>query len=77
MPAPFVWKKNYRSTSTILAAANFVISNNVARKGKNLFTSREESEAIGLRVWSSEREEAEMIAQSIKWHIEELGTDPG
>ena len=70
-------EENYRSTSTILAAANSVISNNVARKGKNLFTSREESESIGLRVWSSEREEAEMIAQSIKWHIEELGTDPG
>ena len=70
-------EENYRSTSTILAAANSVISNNVARKGKNLFTSREESESIGLRVWSSEREEAEMIAQSIKWHIEEPGTDPG
>ena len=70
-------EENYRSTSTILAAANAVISNNVARKGKNLFTSKTESEAIGLRVWSSEREEAEMIAKSIQWHIEDFGTDPG
>jgi len=70
-------EENYRSTSTILAAANAVISNNVARKGKNLFTSKTDSEAIGLRVWSSEREEAEMIAKSIQWHIEDFGTDPG
>lgn len=70
-------EENYRSTSTILSAANAVIANNVARKGKNLFTKKTENEDIGLRIWSSEREEAEMIAKTVHWHIEEFATDPG
>ena len=69
-------EENYRSTSTILEAANSVISNNVARKGKNLFTKREETERIGLRVFSSEREEAEMISHGVVASIED-GVDPG
>ena len=38
--------ENYRSTSTILDAANAVISNNTKRMGKNLWTSKDEGEKI-------------------------------
>ena len=45
-------EENYRSTGTILAAANSVISNNKERLGKSLRTSSEEGDKIELiAVW--------------------------
>ena len=41
---------NYRSTGVILDAANALISKNVGRKGKMLWTDRGEGEKINLRV---------------------------
>lgn len=58
-------EQNYRSTSTILDAANEVIKNNTERKGKTLWTENEKGEKITLHTASSEREEALYIANKI------------
>ena len=40
-------EQNYRSTQNILQAASAVVANNVRRKGKNLWTSRQGGTKIG------------------------------
>ncbi|PYX23011.1 MAG: ATP-dependent DNA helicase Rep [Acidobacteria bacterium] len=40
-------EQNYRSTQSILAAASAVVANNVKRKGKNLWTSRQGGAKVG------------------------------
>ena len=58
-------EQNYRSTGTILDAANNVIKNNVERKGKTLWTENPTGEKITLHTASGEREEAMYIAKVI------------
>ncbi len=58
-------EQNYRSTKTILAAANAVIENNQNRKPKKLWTQNNEGEAIVTFCASDERAEASYIAQEI------------
>ena len=58
-------EQNYRSTSTILDAANEVISNNVERKGKTLWTQNAKGEKIELHTCDSERDEAVFVAKTI------------
>ncbi len=58
-------EQNYRSTKTILNAANHVIENNTARKGKTLWTENKNGEKITVHTALSEREEASYIAQKI------------
>ncbi len=58
-------EQNYRSTKNILNAANEVISNNTARKGKTLWTENYEGEKIEVHTSDSERAEAEFISQKI------------
>lgn len=58
-------EQNYRSTKNILNAANEVISNNTARKGKTLWTENQEGEKIEVHTSFSERDEAQFIAQKI------------
>ena len=58
-------EQNYRSTQTILDAANSVIRNNVARKDKNLWTSKEGGEKVHFRQLDTAYEEAEYIATQI------------
>lgn len=58
--------ENYRSTSTILDAANAVISNNTKRMGKNLRTNKDEGEKISVYTGFNEKAEAEFIASSIR-----------
>ncbi|MBQ4105418.1 MAG: UvrD-helicase domain-containing protein [Clostridia bacterium] len=58
-------EQNYRSTKTILAAANDVIVNNKQRKGKTLWTQNEEGEKITLHTASDERDEGVYIAKTI------------
>ncbi len=55
-------EENYRSTKTILAAANQIISKNNFRKEKNLFTKNEDGELIALFEGFDEVSEAEFIA---------------
>ena len=59
-------EQNYRSTSTILEAANAVIANNNGRLGKNLWTSGKEGEAISLYSAFNEQDEARFIVDTIE-----------
>jgi len=58
-------EENYRSTKLILAAANQIISKNVKRREKTLFTNRQTGEKLGLIVASDERQEADEVARRI------------
>ncbi len=55
-------EQNYRSTKTILAAANAVIKKNRSRREKNLFTDNEDGELIKLIVAFDGNDEAARIA---------------
>lgn len=59
-------EQNYRSTKTILHAANDVIHHNSERKVKKLWTSNDEGEKIAFQQYNSELEEAEGIVSEIK-----------
>ena len=58
-------EQNYRSTKTILDAANAVIAHNTTRKGKTLWTENAAGERIELHTCEDEREEAQFVAQTI------------
>lgn len=59
-------EQNYRSTNTILEAANRVIANNQNRKHKNLWSSVNGGTPIELFYPENEREEGKFIARRIK-----------
>lgn len=59
-------EQNYRSTETILNAANAVIRNNYGRKDKTLWTDHGEGEKIHLRQFDSGYDEAAYIAEDIR-----------
>ena len=58
-------EQNYRSTQTILDAANTIIENNSDRLGKTLWTQNGEGEKISLYSAWSESDEAQFVAQMI------------
>ena len=64
-------EQNYRSTGTILNAANGVIRNNRNRKEKTLWTDNGEGEKIQLRQFDTAFDEAEYIAEDIKKEVQE------
>ena len=55
-------EQNYRSTQTILDAANAVIAHNEQRKGKNLWTANGKGEQIVLHTADDEQQEARYVA---------------
>ena len=55
-------EENYRSTKTILAAANRIIQKNTERKDKRLFTQNAEGEKIGVFEAYDETDEARFVA---------------
>lgn len=59
-------EQNYRSTGNILNAANGVISNNVGRKEKVLWTENEEGEKIDFKEFDTAYEEADYVAGDIQ-----------
>ena len=58
-------EQNYRSTGHILSAANAVIRNNRERKGKTLWTAKNDGDPIRLHVAPNENEEAQFVADKI------------
>ncbi len=66
-------EQNYRSTATILNAANAVIANNTSRLGKTLWTEGPTGEPIKLYAAFNERDEAEFVINRIQDHIDRGG----
>lgn len=69
----FKLERNYRSTGTILEAANNLIVHNKERKSKKLWTDGEEGSRIYLISSEDEDDEAFMIADGIKKRHEKNG----
>lgn len=59
-------EQNYRSTSTILKAANQVISKNTGRLGKELWTDGNEGEQIALYAGFNEVDESRFVVSTIE-----------
>ncbi len=58
-------EQNYRSTGNILDAATGVVSHNVARKGKQLFTDSGSGDPVRIVTCSTDREEAQFVLERI------------
>lgn len=63
-------EQNYRSTKSILDAANQVIKNNSNRRDKSLWTDNQAGEQITYYRADSERDEAQFIVSKIKEEIQ-------
>lgn len=61
-------EQNYRSTKTILNAANEVIKNNTERKPKGLWTANTGGDKINYYEATTERDEAEYVVREIMKH---------
>jgi len=66
-------EQNYRSTGTILSAANVVIANNGNRLGKTLWTQKDQGEAIKLYGGFNEEDEALFVVRQIQAWLEKGG----
>ena len=66
-------EQNYRSTGTILKAANALIANNAGRVGKTLWTSGEDGERVKLYAAFNERDEADFVVNRIRDWVERGG----
>jgi DNA helicase II / ATP-dependent DNA helicase PcrA len=64
-------EQNYRSTQTILNAANAVIENNMNRKPKNLWTENMKGNNISYYRAGTEQEEGHFIAGKINEYIQQ------
>ncbi|TBW47976.1 DNA helicase II [Marinobacter halodurans] len=64
-------EQNYRSTQTILKAANAVIANNQGRLGKELWTDGPDGELINLYAAFNEQDEANYIADTISAWVDD------
>ena len=64
-------EQNYRSTQNILQAASAVVANNVRRKGKNLWTSRQGGGKIGYYEAPDGENEALFAADAINRYVRE------
>ncbi|WP_217587906.1 DNA helicase PcrA [Lentibacillus saliphilus] len=59
-------EQNYRSTKSILEAANTVIANNTSRKPKNLWTDNPDGKQLHYYQASTERDEALFVTEKIQ-----------
>ena len=64
-------EQNYRSTGTILNAANALIGNNRSRMGKELWTQSEEGELITYYSAYNEKDEARFVVERIEHWVEQ------
>ena len=62
-------EQNYRSTTTILSAANALIDNNADRMGKKLWSGGEDGEPIIFYNAYNERDEAQFVLDKIKQFV--------
>ena len=67
-------EQNYRSTQTILDAANALIANNRAQKPKNLWTDASQGEPVHVRELEDEHAEARYVAGEIERHVDGGGS---
>ncbi len=67
----FTLEENYRSTQTILDAANALVANNKTRAPKKLFTSRDAGEPITAFAADTERSEARYVVEKVKELVRE------
>ena len=69
-------EQNYRSTQSILDAANAVVTHNRRRKGKNLWTPRGKGSLVQVVEVNDERAEAQFVASEVQKLLEgEAGAD--
>ncbi len=66
-------EQNYRSTGTILKAANAIIANNPQRLGKKLWTAGETGLPIALYAAYNEQDEARFVIERIREHLQQGG----
>jgi DNA helicase-2/ATP-dependent DNA helicase PcrA len=66
-------EQNYRSTATILNAANAVIANNASRLGKTLWTDGPAGDPIKVYAAFNDRDEAEFVINRIQDHVNQGG----
>ncbi|ALX49044.1 ATP-dependent DNA helicase PcrA [Lentibacillus amyloliquefaciens] len=66
-------EQNYRSTKSILAAANSVIENNTGRKPKKLWTENNDGKMIHYYQGATEQEEALFVTDKIQELTDEAG----
>ena len=67
-------EQNYRSTQTILDAANALIANNRAQKPKRLWTDASQGEPVHVRELEDEHAEARYVAGEIERHVDAGGS---
>jgi superfamily I DNA/RNA helicase len=60
-------EQNYRSTTTILNAANAIIKNNVRRRGKSLWSKKGDGTKIQLQTYEHDEDEAREIVAQIEF----------
>jgi superfamily I DNA/RNA helicase len=60
-------EQNYRSTNTILRAANTVIKNNLRRRGKQLWSQKGDGPKIILHTFNDDEEEARTVVEQINY----------
>ena len=60
-------EQNYRSTTTILNAANAIITHNLRRRGKKLWSQKGQGSKITLHTFANDEEEARTIAEQIEY----------
>jgi DNA helicase-2/ATP-dependent DNA helicase PcrA len=66
-------EQNYRSTGTILKAANKIIANNAERMGKELWTEAGEGDKISLYTAFNEQDEAHFVVERIRAWVNDGG----
>ena len=66
-------EQNYRSTANILAAANSVIRNNVARRGKELWTNADDGDKVRVKRVPTQIDEGRFIVNTIRDLVNKKG----
>jgi putative AlgH/UPF0301 family transcriptional regulator len=60
-------EQNYRSTTTILTAANAIIKNNTRRRAKSLWSQKGQGTKIALRAYETDEDEARNVVEQIEF----------